>query len=342
MLELTAETVRDYLVDHGRIADDEPVAVECLAGGVSNLVLKISPRTTAPFVLKQSRAQLRTKADWFSRVERIFREAEAQRALSPLLSPRAVPRVLFEDRENFCFAMSAIRPDHAVWKLQLLSHIVDPMVFELAGGTLGDIHAKSAGHPELLADPQDTVVFFELRVDPFYRRIADVHPSISSAVARLIEEMEAHSICLVHADFSPKNLLVHPDGLSLVDYETVHYGDPAFDLGFFFSHLWLKAVALPSMRTQLIDGIEQAWKSYQTQLNATPNGISLLELSRRAVPHLAACLLSRVDGKSPVDYLTQTAHQEFVRGLALRWLHKAPANFDDALRLLAEDVSSIL
>src|SRR5262249_45961251 len=149
-----------------------------------------------------------------------------------LLPPGAVPRVLFEDRENYCFAMSAVRPDHEVWKRQLLSHIVEPTVFQLAGGMLGDIHAKSSGQPELLADPKDTIVFFELRVDPFYRRIAAVHPAIASAITRLIDEMAAHPLCLVHADFSPKNLLVHPDGLSLVDYETVHYGDPAFDLGF--------------------------------------------------------------------------------------------------------------
>jgi len=44
--------------------------------------------------------------------------------------------------------------------------------------------------------------------------------------------MSAHRICLVLADFSPKNILITDQGIHLVDFETAHYGDPAFDLGF--------------------------------------------------------------------------------------------------------------
>ena len=43
-------------------------------------------------------------------------------------------------------------------------------------------------------------------------------------------------------DFSPKNILVHAGGLILLDFECAHAGDPAFDLGFFLSHLVLKAI----------------------------------------------------------------------------------------------------
>jgi 5-methylthioribose kinase len=45
----------------------------------------------------------------------------------------------------------------------------------------------------------------------------------------------------VHGDFSPKNLLIYGNSLMLIDFEVGHYGDPAFDLGFFLSHLTLKA-----------------------------------------------------------------------------------------------------
>ena len=44
----------------------------------------------------------------------------------------------------------------------------------------------------------------------------------------LVDQVWAHPLALVHADYSPKNLLVWPDGLMLVDFETAHYGDPAF------------------------------------------------------------------------------------------------------------------
>lgn len=342
MFELTAETVRDYLVRQGRLRVDEPVDVRLLAGGVSNVVFLVTPRSQPPFVLKQSREQLRTQADWFSRLDRVFREIEAQRILSQLLRAGSVPGVLFEDRENYCYAMTAVRADHDVWKRQLLSGRIDPDVFVRAGSLLGDIHAKTAGQPQVLAEPHDTTVFFELRVDPFYRRIAAVHPAIKPAVDRMIEEMNDHAECLVHADFSPKNLLVHPDGLTLVDYETVHFGDPAFDLGFFFSHLWLKAVALPAVRPPLVAGIHAAWDAYRTQLGQTGTtaAIPFNELSRRAVLHLAACLLSRVDGKSPVDYLNEKAQRAFVRNVTLQWFAAPPSDFDDAFRELESEISN--
>ncbi len=333
MIEIHAETAKDTLIRLGRIRPTDDVAVETLAGGVSNGVLLISPRDGTPFVLKQSRARLRTEADWFSRLDRVYREAEAQRALSQLLPPGAVPNVLWEDRENYCFAMEVIRPDHAVWKRQLLAGQVDHGTFVRAGELLGDMHSQTSGRSDLFTDANDDVVFYELRIDPFYRRIADVHPSIRSAVDALIEEMRRRRESLVHADFSPKNLLVHPDGLSLVDYETVHYGDPAFDLGFFFSHLWLKAVALTVARPQIIAGIEAAWTAYRQRLTAST--LSGDALSIRAVPHLAACLLARIDGKSPVDYLRQESHRAFVRDLALGWLQRPPENFDQAFERLS-------
>lgn len=338
MWELTAETVNDYLTSTHRLARGEAADVTLLTGGVSNVVLLVTPAHGPPFVLKQSRAQLRTKADWFSRIERIFREAEAQQALAQMLPAGTVPLALFEDRENFLYAMAAVRRDHDVWKRQLLSRHIDPQVFERAGLLLADIHGQTAGKPELLSDSDDTSVFFELRIDPFYRRIAEVHPSIRTACDDLIGEMQKHRLSFTHADFSPKNLLVHPDGVTLVDHETVHYGDPAFDLGFFFSHLWLKAVALTDVRSHMIAGIQRAWQAYQSRLPST-RIIELKALSRRAVRHFAACLLSRIDGKSPVDYLTEAAHQEFVRQLSLRWLNSPPADFNAAFQEFSRELS---
>ena len=56
--------------------------VEPLSGGVSNVVLRInSPKCTAVF--KQSRGQLRTRDDWFSDLDRIYREQEVMQMLHP-------------------------------------------------------------------------------------------------------------------------------------------------------------------------------------------------------------------------------------------------------------------
>ena len=102
MHQLTLENLRDYLVSHGRLAPAGQVELAWLSGGVSNLVMMVIPADRPAFVVKQSQAQLRTRADWFSRLDRIYREIEAQRACARLLPDGVVPEVLFEDRENYC------------------------------------------------------------------------------------------------------------------------------------------------------------------------------------------------------------------------------------------------
>jgi hypothetical protein len=55
-------------------------------------------------------------------------------------------------------------------------------------------------------------------------------------------------------------------------------------------------------------------QEYQQQLSVLRPGLPLAELSRRSLLHLGGCLLARVDGKSPVDYL-DASQQESARGI---------------------------
>ena len=93
---------------------------------------------------------------------------------------------------------------------------------------------------------RDQTVFVQLRVDPFYRRIQERRPEVAAAVAPLIDVLLSVKEALCHGDYSPKNILTHEHGFTLVDYETAHFGDPTMDLGFFLSHLLLKAARRPA------------------------------------------------------------------------------------------------
>ena len=66
MLEIHANNAADYLRHTGRVPADAPIQVRELSGGVSNVVLRVDVAGQAPFVLKQSRTQLRTRAEWFT------------------------------------------------------------------------------------------------------------------------------------------------------------------------------------------------------------------------------------------------------------------------------------
>ncbi len=332
MEALTPESARDYLIASGRLDRHAMARIAPLAWGVSNIVLRVDVADGSAFVLKQAQPQLRTKIEWLSRCERIYREADVLRVLAPRLSSGVIPRVLFEDRPNFVLGIEAIRPDHVVWKGALLRGEADPQVAETLGSYLATIHRTTFGQRTLLPDADDWSLFDELRIDPFYRYIARVHTELQPAVTALLDEMAAHRECLVHADFSPKNVLFHPDGVSLVDFETAHWGDPAFDVGFFLSHLLLKSL-LPVLAPGAIAGLtKRFWDAYQQGLAQT-TGPDFAAISQRSVRHLAGCLLARIDGKSPVDYLPHDWQRTHVRTLSHAWLLDPPPSINHCFYL---------
>lgn len=336
MIELSPSNAVEYLLCRGILPPGTEATAEVLAWGVSNQVLRVSPEQGADLVLKQSREQLRTRADWFSRLDRIYREVEVMKKLGELLPTGVVPAVLFEVREDYLFGMEAIAAGHMVWKGELLAGRFDVGVASKLGDYLATIHRQTGDDESLRRLWEDRTVFDELRIDPFYRRIAHVHPVLRQPIDRLIDETLGNAICVVLADFSPKNVLITATGISLVDFETGHYGDPAFDLGFFLSHLLLKTVLHASRRGEVLTLARVFWSRYRERWSDGGPGIAEIDsdLERRAMTNLGACMLARIDGKSPVDYLPQPSQQDFVRKYSLKLLLDAPATVENAFELL--------
>ena len=309
MIELTAENALAYLRERGWISADA-ATVEPLSGGVSNQVLRVS----APgrlFVLKQSRPQLRTRDAWFSDLERIWRECDVMKALGPLL-PGTVPEVLFVDRENYAYAMSHAPLHASTWKTDLLAGKIDIAIGERAGRVLALIHEVSAHNADFAVNFSDHTVYRQLRIDPFYERIRERRPEVADAVSDIIQQMVTRKEALCHGDYTPKNFLVHESRFTLVDYETAHFGDPTMDLGLFTAHIMLKAIRLPTLRDDYHRLAEAFWLAYCQHVSFRPTD----ELERRGVQHLSVLLLARVDGTSPVDYLTNDEQRSNVRRLA--------------------------
>ncbi|MCI0457350.1 MAG: aminoglycoside phosphotransferase family protein [Gemmataceae bacterium] len=332
MRELTADNLPDYLLQRGWIGPG-PVHVEALGGGVSNAVLRVQTPERA-FVVKQSRPQLRTRDAWFSDLDRVYREQEVMQALGPLLPPETVPEVLFVDRENFAFAMSAAPAEAPPWKALLLAGQIDPAMGERAGSVLGRMHEASASDPAFHAFADHTV-FVQLRVDPFYRRVQERCPEVAGAIEPLVADLLTVKEALCHGDYTPKNMLVHGAGFTLVDYETAHLGDPTMDLGLFLCHLALKAFRDRARRTRYDELTRGFWRGYEREVRFR----AAAELERRAVGHFGACLLARLDGTSPVDYLPQEPKREAVRRLARRVLRERPARWEEVQALCAGELT---
>lgn len=326
MFEVDASNVLDYfaagrpqLEQLGLGADElaKSTAAE-LAWGVSNIVIRVDTPVRS-FVVKQSREQLRTKIDWFSQLDRIWREVDVLQILGPLLPTGAVPRVLSEDRENYLFTMEAIDADHRVWKADLLGGNFDSSIADSLAEHLARIHRGTTGQSVVADKLSDQTVFDELRLDPFYRYVAETCPRFAEPLNSLIDRTTQRKDCLVLADFSPKNILLTRNGPVIVDFETGHYGDPGFDIGFFLSHLLLKTVMHHERMAEAIAPAKRFWNVYRGELSVTPTPEWLVTgrrnptFERQSIEHLAACMLARVDGKSRVDYLKEPWQADFVR-----------------------------
>jgi len=296
-LELDASQAARWLTVNGLTATGP--RFEELGGGVSNRVILVeAPDFRA--VLKQSLGKLRVEHEWLSDRTRIFREAAAMRWLQGRVKGGRVPALLHEDRSEFAIAMEAAPAGAAMWKTRLFAGDADSAYARAAGTLLGSIVCASWNRPEARDLFGDQTVFDQLRIDPYYRFTASRHPELKHYFYKLIEESAARRVSLVHGDWSPKNLLVAGEELWAIDWEVVHFGDPAFDAGFLLNHLLLKSIALPALK-QLLAGLA---REFIAALNAElPPDAAWIEAA--ALQHLPALLLARVDGKSPAEYLDE-------------------------------------
>jgi 5-methylthioribose kinase len=124
-------------------------------------------------------------------------------------------------------------------------------------------------------------------------------------------------------------MLVHAAGFTLVDYETAYFGDPAMDLGLCLCHLLLKAFKNPPLRRAYFALTRAFWDQYDKEARFRP----INELAARGIGHCAACLLARIDGTSPVDYLPEEFTREAVRRVARQMLFESIQHWQEVLEL---------
>lgn len=369
---LDEHNAADYLRAARHVSENERLEIRFLAGGVSNVVLHVRrpERTDGDFVLKQARAQLRVPQPWFCSVERIWREVAVLEICQQMLTKQAtlgtqvararprdlelsaleseesrrvsravhLPRLLFEDRDEYLFAMTAAPLGHSTWKQQLLSGDPQPEIAAACGRLLGTIHAQTWLDRSVAERLDDRQFFDDLRLDPYYRQIARVHADLATPVQRLLDSVLEHRRALVHGDFSPKNLLVWPAGLMLIDFEVGHFGDPAFDLGFFLTHLILKTFHFAPRWSEYFGLARTFWSEYRGQVEPVVGEAEWCDLERRAQQNTAGCLLARVDGKSRVEYLTQ---DEPIRELARSLLLEPARNWDESSERIIDAIGRL-
>lgn len=287
-----------YLRDRQLIASDDRPRFHTLTGGVSNQSVLVERERGEDWVLKQALSKLRVQVDWFSAPERIHIEAKGLRWLSDII-PEHVPRFVFEDHEHHILGMTAVPQPHVNWKQALLKGNTEISHGRSFGQLLARIHNAGVSYAELGTEFAERRFFEELRLEPYYGYTASQAPEACDFLKQLSACTRERTIALVHGDFSPKNVLLHSGRLVLLDHEVIHFGDPAFDVGFSLTHFLAKALHLPLHRASFLDMARAYWGAYVAALASQLVG----PVHRMAVRHTLACMLARVAGRSPLEYL---------------------------------------
>jgi aminoglycoside phosphotransferase (APT) family kinase protein len=288
-----------------------------LAGGVSSLIVRADLRGRH-VCIKRALPKLKVASDWSAPVERSDAEAAWLRTAAAIV-PQAVPRLLGQDGHTRAFAMEFLDPvDYPVWKAQLLAGQADEATARAVASALVAIHNATAGRPDMAATFPNHANFSALRLEPYFAAAARVHPAHAAALQGLIQRTDTTRLALVHGDVSPKNILVGPHGPVLVDAECATYGDPAFDIAFCLNHLLLKCVWRPASRAAYLACFDALAGTYLAGVRWEPR----VAIEARAAALLPALLLARIDGKSPVEYLTDEQGRQRVRAFATNTLER--------------------
>jgi len=301
------------------ILEDGDIELSPLTGGVSSDIW-CAKSGQSRIVLKRALATLRVKADWQVPVNRNSAEVAWLECVAKI-APDHVPSVLAHWPEHGMFAMTYMpAQSHPVWKDRLLLGDADVVFAAEVGALLGRIHASTANEPRIQAQVNDDSMFQALRLEPYFSYLSDKYPALHKPLSQLIRQTMATKNALVHGDVSPKNILCGPNGPIILDAECAWFGDPAFDLAFVLNHLLLKSIHLPLAALDTLASFASLRSAYIGYVDWERQDA----LEARAAALLPVLLLARIDGKSPVEYLTSEAVRDLVRGFAIPFIETPP------------------
>ncbi len=321
------QDIRDFLDRAGLLPPGEVPQFVPLSGGVSSDIWLVRAGDTQ-FCVKQALGRLRVAAEWRADVSRNLTEVQWLTQVARL-DAALVPAVLASDGSLAAFAMEYLSPDrHELWKSQLARGCVIPETAATVGRQLASIHAAFAKSPTASRDFDTGASFHALRIEPYLLATARAHPDLASVLEALADRCERTKLTVVHGDVSPKNIVLGARGPIFLDAECAWFGDPAFDVAFCLNHLLLKTLWIPSAERELLTSFDALAESYLQGVDWEPAAT----LEQRAARLLPALFLARVDGKSPVEYLTDDVSKNTVRRAARSMLRQPYDTLRDVRR----------
>ena len=299
----------------GLLGKKEKPEFRPLTGGVSSDIWRVDLES-GPICVKRALAKLKVAADWRAPVRRNASEV-AWIEMANNVAPHSAPQILGHDAAAGLFAMPYYDPaEYLLWKNELRDGCVDLKIAAAVGCRLGKIHAATAGDETVAQRFANDTIFYDIRLEPYLVAAGRAHPDRADSLDELARVTAETKKTLVHGDVSPKNILVGSQGPMFLDAECAWYGDPAFDLAFCLNHFLLKCLWTPAAAPGFLEAFDTMSSAYFELVDWEDKA----GLEGRAARLLPGLFLARVDGKSPVEYLTDEADKQRVRRVALALL----------------------
>jgi aminoglycoside phosphotransferase (APT) family kinase protein len=307
---------------------EEVIGVTPLTGGVASDIAKVDlPKGS--ICVKFALPKLKVSENWEAPVHRNAAEY-AWLELASDVHPQSAVQLFGRSATQHGFAMEFISGDDVyLWKTAMLDGKLPKGEAAAVGDLLGKLHSASTTDTFDAKPFQNHDDFFALRLEPYLTFTATRHPVVADKLSALAAYLKTADRVLVHGDVSPKNILFRESGPIILDAECATMGDASFDLAFCINHLVLKAVHVPHIRAAMLNSIHEFWNAYASHITWE----AASKIQERICQLLPALMLARVDGKSPVEYLS-TKDQSFVRTSAILLLHDKPHTLHEFVRII--------
>ena len=200
--------------------------------------------------------------------------------------------------------------DATLLRHRLLDKDADSTIAAKLGKVLGEIHRKTHGNERIKSEFSDLSIITNLKLPIFYYPLLE-NDSYHTIVKELITDIQTTKESLVHGDFNPKNILIWPDGVNIIDWEQAHYGDPRAEMGSFLAHYVIKGIH----NGDHLDNYLSCMDAVLAQYRDVTQEIPLCQDDTKINQHLGVYLLGRVDSVAKALYLKDPLVKNRIRAL---------------------------
>ena len=313
------------------INQEKIIQYKKLTGGVSSEVYHVKTNKNN-YCIKRSLKRLLVKKKWIVNTNRIKFEYLWLKHCQNILK-RNIPNTYeFNNKKKYIVMEYLKTSQYKTLKQLYFNKIININTIRSISKHLYKIHSNSSNYKTKKTFEGNYKNFYDLRLDPYFNEVGRVYPKYKGYIKKINENYIKHSNTLVHGDFSPKNILVGKNKIIYLDAECCNFGDPVFDLVFFTNHLLIKSIFFKDKSQEFIKLYISFYKEYLSNLS-TKNFKSYIDRIIKMTPIM---LLSRVDGKSPVEYINKVKIKNIIRKKSFLLLDSKISSLNDIIKVINE------